>query len=422
MGALSSPVESRIPVDASAPVRKLPGRVEYVGLLASLMALGALGIDMMLPAFELMRASLGLEPGSPAIAQTVTTYFLGMAGAQLFFGPLSDRYGRRPVVFAGIGIYVIGAVGSALAPSLGVLLFTRFVWGFGSAAGRVVVLAIVRDSFVGDDMARTMSTLMAVFLLVPILAPSLGSLVIDVAPWRTVFWISAVLGVGIAIWASFRLPETLAVADRQPIRVDVLRASAKRVLTEPSSLVPLLGVTVLTSVFTSYLASSEAIIGDVFGRGDQFALIFGATAGVFGLASLLNGRLVGRFGMRRLLAPVMLLYAIAAVALAVVSLTSDGRPEFWVFYPLLALAFASSMILNPNLNTMALVPLGDIAGTASSIIGAISLAAGSIVGALLDRRFDGSVTPLSLAVLTSATITSMLVARVLSNLREDDLR
>ncbi len=374
-----------------------------------LMALAALGIDMMLPAFDEMRRSFDLEPGSPRIAQTVTVYFLGMAGAQLLFGPLSDRFGRRPIIFTGIAVYAAGAVGSALAPSLAWLLAFRFVWGVGAASGRTVVMAVVRDSFSGDAMAKMMSTLMAVFLLVPILAPTLGSLIVAVSPWRTIFWASAAIAAALLVWAAARLPETLAVADRQPIRLDVLRSSSRRVFTERRSLVPLLGVTVLTAVFTSYLGSAERIIGEIFDHRGSFALVFGATAAVFGLASLLNGRLVDRFGMRRLMVPCSFLYLAGASVLLMQSIGSDGRPSFWSYMPILALTLGVSMILNPNLVTTALIPLGDIAGTASSLVGAVSLAAGSLVGSFIDRRLDDSVTPFSIALVASGITTVVLI-------------
>ncbi len=399
----------------------MPGRGHYVALLSMLMATAALGIDMMLPAFDDMRTSFGLAPGSSEIAQTITAYFLGMSIAQLFFGPLSDRYGRRPVIFLGLGIYILGSVGSALAPSLSLLLVSRFIWGIGAAGGRVVVTALVRDSFSGDAMAKMMSTLMAVFLLVPIIAPTLGALVVAVAPWRAVFWLTAAIATGLAIWSAIRLPESLAVADRQPIRFGVLKKSTARVLTEPATLLPMLGITALTAVFTSYLGSSEAMIGDIFDRREQFPIIFGATALIFGASSLLNGRLVDKFGMRRLFVPAISAYLLLSLVLLAQALLTDGTPEFWLFYPILAIVLGCSMIVNPNLNAMALLPVGDIAGTASSIVGAISLATGTIVGSLIDRQLEGSITPFAVALVLSGTITSGLVLRMLAVDRAQEL-
>lgn len=392
----------------------MPGRVEYSLLLSMLMGTVALGVDMMLPAFDEMRASFDLEPGSPDIARTITAYFLGLSVAQLFFGPLSDRYGRRPVIFVGLGIYIVGAIGSALAPTLPTLLASRFIWGIGAAGGRVVVVAIVRDSFAGDAMAKTMSTVMAVFLLVPIIAPSLGALIVAVAPWPAVFWVSAATALGLGIWVSVRLPESLPVARRQPIRLGILRTSARRVFREPATLLPMLGITTLTAVFTSYLGSAELIIGEIFERRGQFPIVFGASGLVFGAASLLNGRLVDRFGMRRLFLPALGVYVTLAGVLLIQALATDGQPSFWFYFPLLALAFGSSMILNPNLNAMALIPVGDIAGTASSVVGAVSLATGTIVGSLIDQQLDGSITPFATALFVSGLITTVIVLRMLS--------
>ncbi|MEZ5379343.1 MAG: multidrug effflux MFS transporter [Acidimicrobiales bacterium] len=391
-----------------------PGRVEYVVLLSSLMATAALGIDMMLPAFDEMRSTFGLAPGSPEISGALTAYFLGMSTALLFFGPFSDRFGRRSVIFVGLGIYVAGAIGSALAPSMGVLLISRFIWGVGAAGGRVVVTAVVRDTFVGDAMAKTMSTLMAVFLLVPIIAPSLGAAIVAFLPWQGIFWLCAALGTGLALWAGTRLPETLPIDQRKPIRISVLKNSAGRVFGEPATLLPMLGITALMGVFTSYLGSSELIISEIFGRRDQFPIIFGGTAAVFGAASLLNGRLVDRFGMRRLFIPAISVYVIGAAILLAQAVGSGGRPSFWAFYPILAVVFGSSMIVNPNLNAMALAPVGDIAGTASSIVGAVSMAVGTLIGAMIDRQIDDSVTPFATAVLVSGIVTAVLVVRMLA--------
>lgn len=386
----------------------------YVLLLATVMALPAIGIDMMLPAFDEMRVSMGMAPNSPAIAQTITAYLLGMAVGQLLFGPLTDRIGRRKAALSGIGIYIVASIGAALATTFTPLLMWRFIWGIGAAAGRVVVTAIVRDTFEGDQMARMMSTLLAVFLLVPIVAPSLGAVIADLGPWRWVFWASGLLAAAIGLLVLFRLPETLPDERRKPIRIDVLRRSFTRVLTEPATLIPLLGVTALTAVFNSYLGSTELIIGDVFDRRGQFSIIFGASAAVFGVASLLNSRLVTWFGMNRLLLPVSLFYLSGAVILLGLSLQSSGVPEFWVFMPILSVVLASGMILNPNLNTIAMQPVGDIAGTASSIIGAIALGCGSLVGSMIDRQFQGTVMPYTVALVISALIVFALCWRLRS--------
>ncbi|HLU30641.1 MAG TPA: MFS transporter, partial [Acidimicrobiia bacterium] len=198
------------------PTQSLPrrlGRVEFTALLAMSMALPALGIDMILPAFGSMRSEFGLVPDSTALAGVVTAFMLGLAVGQIFYGPLADRFGRKPILYAGFAIYLIGAVASALASTLAFLFVVRFLWGLGAAGPRVVTLSVVRDRFEGEEMSRAMSFIMAVFVLVPIVAPAFGALVTRVASWRWVFGVCAALVIVMAVWAT-RLQESLDPADR----------------------------------------------------------------------------------------------------------------------------------------------------------------------------------------------------------------
>ena len=200
------------------------GRTELVALLALTMALGALGIDLMLPAFDEIRSAFDLAADSTRVAGIVTTYMLGLAVGTLVYGPLSDRTGRRPALYLGFFLYGVGALGAALAPSLSTILVARFLWGVGAAGPRTMVLSIIRDSYEGDELAKRMSTVFAVFILVPVLAPTLGAGIVAVAPWRWVFWTCVVYVGAIALWAT-RLPETLDPADRLESRPsDVMRA------------------------------------------------------------------------------------------------------------------------------------------------------------------------------------------------------
>ena len=182
--------------------RRGPGRLELTGLLAWSMALSALGIDLILPAFTHMRADLGLEPDSTALAGLITAYFFGLAGGQLLYGPVSDRYGRRPALYAGLLVYAIGALAGALAPNLALLYVARFVWGLGAAGPRVVTQAVIRDTYEGDAMAKAMSLVMAVFLLVPIVAPSIGAAAVEAGSWRWIFLGCVGASLVIAVWAS----------------------------------------------------------------------------------------------------------------------------------------------------------------------------------------------------------------------------
>ena len=226
-------------------VRGTPGRFELTALLALASALSALGIDLMLPAFDHIRADLGLAAGSTAVAGLVTTYFLGLATGQLIYGPLSDRYGRRPALYAGFGIYALGAGAAALAPSLGLLLLARFVWGLGAAGPRVVTQAVIRDTYEGDAMAKAMSLVMALFVLVPIIAPSLGAAVVSVTSWRWLFVGCMAATVGMALWTR-RLPETLHPEHRLELRFGRLASAARMVVSDRQALAYTLAQTAMT--------------------------------------------------------------------------------------------------------------------------------------------------------------------------------
>lgn len=362
------------------------------------MALSALGIDLMLPAFSAIRADLGLAADSTAVSGLLTTYFLGLAAGQLLYGPLADRFGRRPILYLGYAIYAVGALLATFAPTLGLLLISRFVWGLGAAGSRVITLAVIRDSYEGERMSRAMSFVMAVFILVPVVAPSLGAAIAAVASWRWIFG-TCVLAVAImAVW-SMRLPETLREEHRRELRYDRLLEATRIVVSNRRTVAYTLAMTSLYGVLTGYLGSAEIIFTEVFDAADEFPVLFGALAAVMGVGMLANARIVGRVGVRRLAHLALVVYLGLAVALAVLSLLTDGRPPFWLFLIGLAGMLAGHALLIPNFNTIAMQPMAAVAGTAASVIGAVQIAVGAVLGLLLDRAFDGTVTPLLLGFL-----------------------
>jgi DHA1 family bicyclomycin/chloramphenicol resistance-like MFS transporter len=384
------------------------GRVEFTALLAMSMALAALGIDMMLPVFPDIRASLGLAEDSNAVAGLITAYFVGLASGQLVYGPLADRFGRRFALYLGYTIYALGALGAVLAPTLELLLVTRLVWGLGASGPRVVTLAVIRDRYDGELMSRAMSFVMAVFVLVPVLAPTLGALIASVASWRWVFGACVVAVAVMAVWAT-RLPETLREEHRRPLRFRPLVAGARIVVSDRRTVGYSLAMTSLYGVFTSYIASSEIVFAEVFDAGDTFPLIFGGIAGLMGLAMLANAAVVRRVGTRRLAHGVLMAYLAGAVVLVAVVTVADGRPSLGVFLPLLAVMVVGHALLIPNLNTIAMQPMAAVAGTASSVIGAVQIGVGAALGSLLDRAFDGTVGPLSLGFLGYGVLALALV-------------
>ena len=376
---------------------------ELIALLASVMSIVALAVDIILPAFGDIRADFGLPPDSTAAAGLITTFLLGLATSQLLFGLLADRFGRKPILFAGIGIYALGALASAFAPSLSWLLAARFVWGAGAAAPRILTLSILRDTYSGEKMARAMSFVMAIFILIPVVAPSLGAVLTEWISWRGAIGFSVVVALLVGIWA-LRLPETLAPANRLDMTWKAVLRAGRIVLTNRLTMGYTLSFTALFGAFASYLASSELIFTDVFDLGDRFPVIFGGLAIGMGVAVLVNGNLVERVGLRRLINRVMVGYLVAAGALLVLSLATDGVPGFWPFAVVLAVVLSMHALLIPNMNSAAMVPMASVAGTASAVIGTLSIAGGALIGLLIDRAYDGTVLPLSASFLVLGVV------------------
>lgn len=385
---------------------------ELLTLLSAIMALMALGIDLMLPAFDDIREAFDLGEGSPETGKVITVFFLGLAFAQVVWGPVADRFGRKPVLYVSIGIYLVGAIGCAVAPSFTLLLVSRFVWGLGAAGSRVVSTAIIRDRFEGLAMAKAMSQIMAVFMLVPVLAPSIGTGIIAVFPWRFVFWFCAVWGVLIALW-SLRLRESLAVENQRPLSFGESWTGYSEVARTRVTAGYTMASIFLQGVFTTYLASSELIISEVFDREAQFPIIFGLIAVLFAGGALVNGRVVARFGVHGLISKVYVVTVGLTVVSVIVSVTADGHPNFWIYIPLLGLTLSSFMFLMPNLNTAALDPVGHIAGTASAFGGAARMGGGAVLGTIVSAQVSDSTTPFAVGVAVLCTLSwvSVLVVR-----------
>lgn len=388
--------------------RRILRPAEFTSLLAMSMALAALGIDFMLPAFGAIRADLQLPAASTAVSGVITAYFIGLAGGQLIYGPLADRYGRKPVLYIGYAIYGVGAMMAALSPSLSWLLFSRLIWGLGAAGPRVVTLAVIRDSYEGERMSRAMSFVMAVFILVPVLAPALGAAIVSVGSWRWIFGGCMVAVSAMAVWA-LRLPETLHEEHRTPLQFGRMASAAKLVVSNRQTVTYTLAMTVLYGAFSSYLASSEIIFGETFGRAAAFPVIFGGLALVMGGAMLTNARVVGRVGTRRLAHTVLVGYVGIAALLMVIGVVTGGRPPLAVFLLAMAAMLSSHALLIPNFNTMAMAPMAAVAGTASALIGSVQIAGGALLGALLDRAFDGTIRPMAFGFLFYGAVALALV-------------
>jgi len=369
-----------------------------MALVVCSMAMGAMAIDIMLPAFPDMRVEFAMAADSARVGWVVTAFFLGLAVGPWLYGPASDRFGRRPLLLAGLGLYAVAGIAAVFAPTFGWVIAARFVWGLGAAAPRSLSLAMIRDRYEGDAMARLMSMIMAVFLLVPILAPGFGAVLNSFAPWRIVFWVPVIASVGLLVWGWFRLPETLPVERRRPFTFASLGDAVRAIASNRQTVCFTAAITFLFGVMTTYLAGSELIVEDVYDMGPWFPVFFGAIAVLLALSSLNNARLVRRLGITVLVRRMAVIGVALAAVLVVVALTDGGQPPFLLFAVALAVVVAVAQGLVPNCNTAAMMPVPHVAGTASAVIATITTAGGALLGGLVTGAFDGTTRPIAIGI------------------------
>lgn len=385
--------------------------VEFVGLIALMMAMTAFAVDIMLPGLAQIGDELGLAEANDR--QLIITFYLaGFALGQLFFGPLSDRFGRKKPLYAGLVIFAIGAVMAAFATSAAMMLAARILQGIGAAAPRVIAIAIVRDRFSGRQMSRVMSFVIMTFIIIPILAPSVGQAIMAVASWRWLFLVLLAASLVTIVWSWLRLSETRAAGDSLPLSVSRIAGAVRVVATTRQTAGYAIGFGFLFGVLMSYVGSAEQIFVDVYGLGKNFPIVFGAVASAMILASFINSRLVVRVGMRRV--SHFALLAFLAVCGVMALFGYPEKPPLIVFCLFMAAAFFCFGLIGPNFNAMAMEPVGNIAGTASSFIGFYTTAAGATFGWLIGQSFDGSVRPLSIGftlLVLSALVTVLITER-----------
>ncbi|SFP46653.1 MFS transporter [Sphingomonas rubra] len=379
--------------DHQAPaMRGAPtGFAEFVALVASLMALGALGTDAMLPALPAIGEALGVADENSR--QFVVSAFLGGFGvAHLIHGPLVDRFGRRRVLLWAIAGYVVANAAAALAGSFTLLIAARIAGGATVAATRIGTVALVRDCYHGRAMARVMSIAFMVFMVVPVVAPSVGQLVLLVGDWRAIFWVIAGTGAALWVWIALRLPETLAPEDALPIHPRRIAAGWGVVLRDRQAVGYTLAATMLMGGLYGYLNSVQQIMFDVFDRPGLLAVVFAATAATMAAANLANARFVMRVGTRKIAHGAVL----AMVVLAGTHLAAAwwGMDSLVVFAVLQALTMASFGLATSNFSAMAMENMGGVAGIASSVQGFASITAGVAIGAVIGQAFDGSTVPM----------------------------
>jgi DHA1 family bicyclomycin/chloramphenicol resistance-like MFS transporter len=378
------------------------GFKEFVGLIAALMATNALGVDTMLPALQQIGTALGVGNANEN-QWIVTSYLLGFGVAQIFYGTLIDRYGRKPVLLWGMAGYVLGSLAVAGAGSFSLVLAARALQGVAAAVSRVVAVSIVRDCYAGRLMARVMSISFIVFLGVPVLAPSIGQLIMLVAPWRWVFVWLAAFGFAVLVWVALRLPETLHEEDRTPIAPGNIARSFGLVLTNRLWLGYSLAMTFIIGALVGFINSGQQVFLDVFRLARLFPTIFGLIAGFIAIASIVNARLVERLGMRLLSHAALLGFIAIAFIHALVAFF--GFETIWSFAILQSAMMFCFGLLAGNFGAIAMEPVGHVAGTAASAQGFLTTVGGAVIGFLIGQSFNGSDVPLTLGFAASGLLT-----------------
>lgn len=399
-------MEAQPHLSAASPGQAPLGFREFVSLIAAMMALTALGIDSMLPALPAIGEALGVtEPNHRQYV--ITAFLLGFAFAQLAYGPLSDRFGRRPVLAIALASYVVMSALAAISGSFVMLLIARALMGTAAAGARVVSVALVRDCYAGRAMARVMSLAFIVFMAAPIIAPSLGQLVLFAGSWRLIFWAVAFVAALVVLWFWLRMPETLAPGARLALTPRRVLGDYMLVLRDRCAVGYTLAIALLSGGMFGFIGSIQQVMEETFHRADLLAVIFPCVAGTMAIGSFLNSRLVMTIGMRRISHTALSgVIVIAAVHLGV---TWTGHETLWSFTILQALMMGCMGLANANFSAMAMERMGEIAGTASSLQGFITTLGGALLGAAIGQAFNGTTVPLYAGFLAMGVLSFAII-------------
>lgn len=405
-------------LQATAGVTGHPGLVEFIALMAFTMGLVALSVDAMLPAFPDIVRDLQVT-ASNDIQLVISLLFSGLAIGQLFYGSLSDSIGRKPAIYIGFGLFILGCILSLLATDFHLMLAGRLLQGIGAAGPRTVAVALIRDRYNGSEMARVMSFIMTVFILVPVFAPALGQLILFAAGWRSIFAVLILLAVTTLFWLGIRQPETLPKAQRMPFTLRKVKAAFREVLGNRPAMITMSIAGCVSGAFLGYLNLSQQIFQVQYGLGARFPLYFAIMALAVGCASLLNSGLVMRFGMHRLADLALSLMMASSWLFFVLVWGFDGHPPLWLFIACCVALFFAIGILFGNLNSIAMEPLGHVAGTAAAVIGSTSTLMAVVLSFLIGHAYDGSLFSLAIGFVTLATVSRLLIMKVKSSWREE---
>ena len=393
---------------ASLQQKSGPSNLEFIILMSMMMSLLALSIDAMLPALPQIGRDLDVQnPNSRQLV--ISTIFLGLAFGQLFFGPLSDTIGRKPAIYAGYALFLIGVIISIFATSFPLMLFGRLLQGLGVSAPRAVSLALVRDRFEGRSMAQIMSFIITFIVLVPMIAPSLGQVILNFSGWRAIFGSFIILALFTLTWFTLRIPETLSAENRAPFSFQRIISATREILKSRTALGYTLSAGLISGAFIGYLNSSQQILQEQFALGDLFPVVFGTIACAIGVATIVNSRLVVRFGMRYLVSwSLLIIFGLSIIAM-LVFLVAAGQPSLWIFMIYIMLVFFFIGILFGNQNSLAMQPLGHIAGIGAAVVGSLSTLVSFPLGTIIGQSYNGTLLPLLFGMVIMAGLSILIV-------------
>jgi DHA1 family bicyclomycin/chloramphenicol resistance-like MFS transporter len=368
---------------------------EFIPLVALVTALDALSIDTIIPALPAIGQDLGVAAGND-LQLLISLVFVGFAIGQLIAGPLADSWGRKPVIYFGLALYIAGSLLGMVAASFPVILAARLLQGMGASIPFTGTNALVRDLYEGAPMARIMSFIGTVFILVPMLAPLAGQGILMIATWREIFLLYLGLAIPAAIWFALRQPETLAREKRVTISAAHIVSTTVEVFGIHRAAGYIICGGFVTGSFLAYLNTAQQMYQQTFGLGKEFVFYFSLLAFSLGLSMLINGTLVERIGMRRLTAAALAAVIAAALLFLPFVIATSGAPPLWSMMGYLMVTFLCIGITFGNLNALAMEPLGHIAGIGASVVGFVSSMMGAVLGGLVGRAYDGGVTALVL--------------------------
>jgi MFS transporter, DHA1 family, multidrug resistance protein len=382
------------------------GRVELIALITSLIAINAFAIDIMLPGIQQIGADLGeADPNRRQLI--IAAYLLGFGVLQIVFGPLSDRFGRRKPLLLGIVVYLLAALGCMLVSDFDHLLAMRLLQGSGAAASAVIATAVVRDLFVGDQMAKTFSLVFMVLMVSPIVAPTLGQLIMAFLPWKAVFVAMFLVGAVVLVWVWLRLPETLRPEHRRPFTPKAVVEGFGIVFSNRIATAYIISSALMFSCLFGYLGSAQQIFTDSFNAGALFVPLFALCAACTSLGAFTNARFVARWGMRRLALGAVAVFVAGSLIMVVLGLA--GWLNLAVFTALMAAIFFAFSSVGPNFGALALEPLGEVAGTAASAQGFLQLVIGAVLGAWIGQLYNGTPIPLALSFAALGLVAAAIV-------------